>query len=184
MPMNTTILDQRGVDSVVIVNEFLEVPQTSFVSPVSTVRPANTTAYANVDVLGASNATWVFQNIGPQAGGDVMIRGVEFEADIAALPANMTTFTLYLYNAPPPSVLADNAAWDLPAGDRPSFLGSVSLGTLVDLGSTLYVRTDALLIPVRVLPGGTLYGYAVTTIGFTPGAASEVYKITLHATAL
>lgn len=148
----------------------------------SITRPANVTAYTANDVLGAAVAALTFPSMGPP-GADIMITSVELEVDIAAVPASMTSFRLYLYSGTPPSALADNTAWDLPAGDRPSFLGYLDLGTPVDLGSTLYVRTNGVNAQFK-LAGTALFGYLVTNGGFTPNANSEVYVVTLHATAL
>lgn len=148
----------------------------------SITRPGNATAYTANDVLGATAAALTFPNIGP-AGSDVLITSAELEIDVTAVPAGMTTFRLYLYSVTPPSALADNAAWDLPAGDRASFLGYVDLGTPVDLGSTLYVRTNGINAHFK-LAGTSMFGYLVTAAGFTPAGNSEVYVVTLHATAL
>lgn len=150
-----------------------------YTSAVTVTRPANVTPYtANDDVGGAIT----FPTMGP-SGGNVIITSGELEIDVAAVPTGMTSFRLYLYSVTPPSALADNAAWDLPAGDRASFLGYVDLGTPVDLGSTLYVRTDGINAHFK-LAGTSLFGYLVTNGGFTPAGNSEVYVVTLHATAL
>lgn len=147
-------------------------------------RPANTTAYTAGDVVGATAAAIQFvAGAAWPAGGAVIITSAELEIDVAAVPAGMTSFRLYLYSVTPPSALADNAAWDLPAGDRASFVGYVDLGTPVDLGSTLYCRVDGVNAQVGLGVGG-LFGYLVTNGGFTPAGASEVYAVTLHAVAL
>lgn len=148
----------------------------------SITRPANATAYTANDVLGATAAALTFANMGPP-GADIMITTVELEVDVTAVPSGMTTFRLYLYSVSPPSAFADNGAWDLPAGDRPSFLGYLDLGTPVDIGSTLYVRTNGVNAHFK-LAGTTLFGYLVTAGGFTPAGNSEVYVVTLHAQAL
>lgn len=141
----------------------------------SITRPANVTAYTANDVLGGALDLGV---LGPSAK-SVMITSVQLEADIAAVPSGMTSFRLYLYSVTPPSALADNAAWDLPSGDRASFLGYIDMGSPVDLGSTLYVEANG--VNKQVLLAGThLFAYLVTNGGFTPNANSEVYKVTLH----
>jgi hypothetical protein len=95
----------------------------------------------------------------------------------------MTSFRLHLYDATPPSATADNAAWDLPAGDRANYLGYVDLGSPVDVGATLYVQTDQVNKQFRASTAD-LYGYLVTNGGFTPAANSEVYVPELNAVAL
>lgn len=142
-------------------------------------RPANVTAYTALDVVGGA---LTFTNMAPWAG-EILITSVSLECDIAAVPAGMVNMRLYLYNVTPPSALADNAAWDLPAGDRASFLGYVDLGTPVDLGSTLYVKADNLNAQITTA-GTSIFGYLVTIGGFTPNANSEVYVLTLHAAIL
>jgi hypothetical protein len=79
----------------------------------------------------------------------------------------------------PPSALADNDPFDLPAGDRAAYLGSINVGTPVDLGSTLYVAQDGINKQVT-LASSNLYGYLVTAGAYTP-AALVVYRIALHA---
>lgn len=142
-------------------------------------RPANQTPYTAGDVLGGALDLGV---LGASAQ-SVEIISSQLEADISAIPAGMTTFTLYLYSVTPPSALADNAAFDLPSGDRSSFLGAIPVGSLADLGATLYVETNDHHKQVK-LAGTHLFGYLVTAGGFTPAANSEVYKVSLHTRAV
>jgi hypothetical protein len=135
-------------------------------------RPANTTAYTAGDVVGG---VITFTSAGP-SGGDLLITTADLRIDVAAVPSGMTTFRLYLYDASPASAIADNAAWDLPSGDRANFLGYIDLGTPVDLGSTLYTQANQPGLQVRLASASTsLWAYLVTTSGFTPAANSEVY---------
>ena len=133
-------------------------------------RPANTTAYTAGDVVGGAIT---FTNaVG--AAGEFFITDADLRIDVTAIPSGMTSFRLYLYNVTPPSALADNAAWDLPSGDRSAFLGYVDLGTIVDLGSTLYVQSWGLNKRMKAA-STSLFGYLVTNSGYTPAANSEVY---------
>src|SRR3990167_1566296 len=87
--------------------------------PVSFARVADTTAYLANDVVGEAttiSAALEFKNMAP------------------AVISGQTSYRLYLYSSPPPSRLADNAAFDLAAADRPLFLGYVDLGSPVDIG--------------------------------------------------
>lgn len=148
---------------------------------VSLTRTNDTNAYNANDVIGAatgSTAALTFANMGPH-GGKIMITSVEFEIDVTAVISGMTTFNLHLYSVTPPSALGDNAAWDLPSGDRASYLGYISLGTPVDVGSTLYVQTTQVNRQLQ-LASASLFAYLVPVGGYTP-AASMVHKITLHA---
>jgi fermentation-respiration switch protein FrsA (DUF1100 family) len=147
---------------------------------VTKTRPANTTAYTANDVIGDSNgAVWTFQNCGA-AGQSIFITTIKLEIDIAANPG-FTSFRLYLYRVSPASALADNAAFDLSSGDRPGYIGYVDLGSPADLGSTLFVQTDGVNKQLQMGAGDTnLYGYLVTTSGFTPAANSEVYVVSFN----
>lgn len=157
---------------------FTRITSEGFTSPVTITRPANTTAYTANDVLGGAIT---FTNAAPTSpqGNELIITSVELEADITAIPAGMTTFNLYLYNVTPPSAIADNAAFDIPSGDRASFIGKIVIGALVDEGSTLYIRADNINAHIKSA-NSSLFGYLVTVGGFTPAANSEVYKLTLH----
>ena len=154
-----------------------------FGSSASITRTADTNVYAANDVIGAatgSTAAISFTLAG--AATDVMITSVALEIDITAVVAGMTSFNIALYSVTPPSALGDNAAWDLPSGDRASFLGLFSLGTPVDLGSTLYVETNQINKQITTA-GATVFAYLITVGTWTP-AASSVFKVTLHSVAL
>ena len=151
-----------------------------YIAPVTITRPANTTAYSAVDVVGG---VLTISAAGP-ASSTSMLTGTRLELDIAAVPTGMTYFTLHLYSATPPSAYADNAAWDLPSGDRSVYMGNAILGTPVDLGSTLYVEANQINKLMKLVGGSTLYGYLVTATGYTPAAVSEVYKLTVCSVAI
>jgi sarcosine oxidase gamma subunit len=142
-------------------------------------RPANVTPYTAGDVVGGAITITA---IGPSASA-IMITGAQLELDIAAIPSGMASFRLYLYSVTPPSAVADNGTWDLVSGDLPSFLGYIDLGTPVDLGSTLYVETNNINKQLK-LASANIFGYLVTSAGYTSAANSEVYKITLHTVAV
>lgn len=148
---------------------------------VTVTRPANMTPYTAGDVVGGVIA---FTAMGV-AGSHAMLTSVDLRIDIAAIPSGMTSFRLYLYSVTPPSALADNAVWDLPAGDRAAFITYIDLGSPLDLGSTLFVQTDGISKHIKLGAAETaLYGYLVTTTGFTPAANAEVYTPCLRAVAL
>lgn len=157
---------------------------------VSSARTADTTAYTAGDVIGigtgeglttAGPAAITFPNMGA-AGRETMITSVALEIDVTAIPSGMTSFRLHLYNVTPPSALVDNAAWDLPAGDRASYLGYIDLGSPVDVGSTLYVLTTGVNLQVKCATT-SLFGYLVTNGAYTPSSGA-VKVITLHGAGL
>jgi hypothetical protein len=156
----------------------VSIASTGFGASSGTVtRPANTTAYAAGDVVGATAAAITFANAAGYSGQSVRITGFRFMYNVTAVQSGQTSFRLYLYSVTPPSALADNAVWDLPSGDRASFRGYIDLGSLVDLGSTIYVQADN--VNHCFLAGGTsLFGYLVTNGAYTP-ASAETFQIDL-----
>jgi hypothetical protein len=148
---------------------------------ITKTRPNNTDAYGANDVIGSDTGTssaFTFTSVAGASGGDVLITSVSLEIDITAVISGMTSFNLHLYSVTPPSALGDAATFDLPSGDRASYLGLISLGTPVDLGSTLYVEQNGVNKQVTAA-GSSLFGYLVTVGAYTP-AASSVFKVTIH----
>lgn len=149
-------------------------------------RTADTNAYTAGDVVGSSvssgGGVLTFTGLGPPSGGAVMITGASLLIESTGLIGTEAAYTLHLYSATPGSALADNAAWDLPSGDRASYLGSISLGTPVDVGSTLYIRTDQINMQI-LAASADVYGYLVTVGAYTPTSA-RVYRIGLNVVGL
>lgn len=174
-----TQLDSAGNTKVAIAAATSGLVGLAYNTPLTITRPANTTPYSNLDVVGGA---LTFPNMGPNAG-SIMLTSSQLQLNISAIPSGMTSFFLALYNVTPPSALADNDPWDLPSGDRASFLGVIQLGTPVDLGSTLYVELNIINKQIK-LAGTSLFAYLVTQTGYTPAANSEVYVATLHAVGL
>jgi hypothetical protein len=148
---------------------------------VSITRPDNVVPYLANDVVGSSvltTAALSFPSLRSGAG-EYLITTAEFEIDAAAVIAGETTYRLHLYNVTPPSALVDNAPFDIPAGDRASYLGFLDLGAPVDLGSTLYVQTPAINKQITLLASGGAFGYLVTIGAYTP-TALRVFNAKLH----
>jgi len=133
---------------------------------------AAASAYSAGDVIGGAQAVTDLRP-GPQ-----IITSVEFMVEHTAVLSGESTYRLHLYALTPPSALADNDAWDIPAGDRLAYRGSVDILTPVDEGATLYVRADGINVAVDVPPSGTLYAYLETIGAFTATAA--IRRVTLH----
>lgn len=131
------------------------------------------TAYTGNDILvGAQTFTGA-----AAAAEDIIIEGVTLMIARTAVQASEGAYRLHLYSVTPPSALADNAPWDLPAGDRASYLGFVDITVPIDVGSTTYVQI--LNINKRVkTASANLFGYLVTIAGYTETA--DVHTITLH----
>lgn len=101
--------------------------------------------------------------------------------DVTAVPSGQTSYTLHCYSVTPPSAQADNDAWTLASGDLASYLGSIALGTPVDLGAALYVKAQYIDFDMR-LAGTSIYGVLVTAGAHT--AAAVARQVRLHAVVL
>ena len=144
---------------------------------ISITRPSDTTAYAINDAIGdtGGSAILAFTNMCRSGGGEIYITSVELELDVATSTIGATTLRLYNAN---PTAIADNAAWDIPSGDRGKYLGKVKLGTPVDEGSTMFVDNDQINKQIT-MTGTTLYAILTTDTAFTPASAT-VKRITVH----
>jgi hypothetical protein len=144
-------------------------------------RPANTTPYSIGDVVGGVLS---FANAGEDSE-HLLLTSLDMMLNIAAIPAGMAAFRLHLYVATPPSAIADNAAFDLPAGDRASYRGYIDIPAPIDLGATLFAQFDGAVNKHLLMETGTtIYAYLQTLTAFTPAANSEVYTINLRGTPL
>jgi hypothetical protein len=109
-------------------------------------------------------------------GGRVRIIGASL---IVSNATNETTaWTLHMFSATPASALADDAPFVLPAGDRATYQGAISLAQLVDFGDTLYIATDNIFKPIMLSSTGSVFAYLTNTITVTPGAVA--HTATLH----
>jgi len=133
------------------------------------------TPYTANDVVGG---VLHFKGIPPDK--ELLLTSTKLDYYVAAIPSGMTSATLQLYDRRPGSALADNAPFDIPAGDRVGWVASIALGSVADKGSTLSVETDQNNKHIKSGPEG-LYGYIVTTAGYTPAGNAESYAISLAA---
>lgn len=106
------------------------------------------------------------------AGSLIRILTAIVKIDITALQASEAAYTLQGYSATPPSAQADNAAWTLASADLPSYRGSISLGTPVDLGAALYIKTPNIDLDIK-LATSSLWGELQTVAGFTATAVAR-----------
>jgi hypothetical protein len=157
----------------------LTVDGKAYRAAVDITRPANTTAYAALDVIGTGtgdDAIITLSNIGPSAG-FVLVQSIELVIGISAVPSGMSSFRLHFYSAKP-AAAADNTAFDLTSGDRGNYIGYIDLPTPVDLGSTCFTQID---YPGKLFKLDTastsLFCELQTIGGFTPAANSEVYSL-------
>lgn len=165
--------------SVALATDSPQLPTTAAGSVQATItRPANVTQYAAGDVVGGA----ITLATGLTSGQRCMLTSMDLMLQIAALPGTpgMTTLDVHFYNVTPPSALADNAVFDIPSGDRASYLGKVSLTTPIDYGSTLMSQLDAINKAFQMSGSASLFAYLVTTTSFTPANNSEVYLLRAH----
>lgn len=146
-------------------------------SSASFTRPNDTTAYAANDVVATATANLTFASVLPIAGQQFIITGATLEIDAAAVPAGMSGFKLYLYNALP-TVIADNTAYNLPSADRAKYLGYIQISTPIDIGDTLWSQNDNINFNGKALTT-SLYAILVTDAAYTPTSAC-VKTITLY----
>lgn len=121
-----------------------------------------------------------FTFLGPQSkpipnGCLIRILGTELRIDHTALVASEGAYTLHLYTAAP-TTIADNAAYAITAADLPNYIGSLSLGTPVDLGAALFVKSAALTHDVPLV-AASLYGFLINAGTMTPTAVARQVKL-------
>jgi len=148
-------------------------------------RAADVNPYFANDVYGAP---FELTNAG-SSGGFIILNGVRIILNISTLPAAMSGFVLYLYSISPPSNVADNGAFSVPAGDRgvaatPILLTplGIDMGTaqLAVGGGSVVLATTNINEEFKLATGSTsLFGYLVTRAAFTPAAPSETATIAL-----
>ena len=141
---------------------------------ITVTRPANATAYTALDVVGGLLTFPLVANPGQLS--EVIHAALHYR--VAAVPAGMGAFKLHLYNASP-TVIADNAAFDIPVGDADKYMGFVDLVVPVDYGATIYTQVAVgqgrMIMPLET----SVYGYLQTVGGYTPAGNSEVLTLAL-----
>lgn len=135
----------------------------------ATFTPA-ATSHTALDSVGGAKAI----DFGAISGSTIRIVSATLEIDGATIET--TAWRLHLYSVTPPSAYADDAAWDIPSGDRASYLGYLDFAQVVDFGSTLWIETTNIQKQL-VLAGTGLFGYLVNTTTLTPQAVAHIVKL-------
>jgi hypothetical protein len=140
-----------------------------YISKVSVTRPDNTTPYAALDVLGTDPASVIeFTNIAPQGGGTIVLLYASLMINVGSGGPSQTR--LHLYSSAP-TAIADNAAFNLPSGDRAKYLGYVTLPAPTDLGDTMFAEDDFLRKTITTT-SSSVFAVAETSAVFTPAAVT------------
>jgi hypothetical protein len=140
-----------------------------YISKVSVTRPNNTDAYTANDVLGTDPASVIqFTNIAPEGGGTIVLLYASMRIDAGSSTQGQTR--LHLYSSAP-TAIADNAAFNLPAGDRDKYLGFITLSAPDDLGDTMFAEEDFLRKTITAT-SSSVFAIAETTSAFTPAAST------------
>lgn len=145
----------------------------------SITRPANATAYAAGDVVANTDGDInVVTGLSNEITGGVVILGYRLMVNVNAVPAGMDIFRIHLFNAPP-TVIADNTAFALPAADSDKYLGCIETGVPADVGDVLWTRGDNLNFPVLLDADMAVYAVLETRGAFTP-ASGGVFTVHLY----
>jgi len=140
-----------------------------YISKATSTRPNDTTAYSANDVVGTDPASVIeFANIAPQGGGTIVLLYASMRIDAGTSAQGQTR--LHLYSSAP-TAIADNAAFNLPSGDRDKYLGFITLGGPIDLGDTMFAEED-LLRKTITATSSSVFAIAETTTAFTPAAST------------
>lgn len=134
-------------------------------------------AYGAVDIFSVAQAFAFTYSDGTavQPGSLIRVYSTILKIDATALQASEAGYLLALYSVTPPSAQADNAAWTLASADLPSYLGTLDIGTPVDAGAALFVKTQLSANQDIKLASSvsSVYGELITTPAFTPTAVAR-----------
>lgn len=144
-------------------------------------RPADTTAYTAHDAIcdkTVSPTVLTFANALRGPGGEGKVVAATIATDQIA---NVETFKLQLYKAPPSVYPADNAANDAPRYvDIASFIGTIQFGAaakpLVGAPTASYAEKTGLNMEITNTDGtSNIYGVLESVLGFTPASGQKFH---------
>ena len=136
-------------------------------------------AYGAGDVMSvAQTMAWTnaASGLAVPSGSVIRILTAVVKIDVTAVPSGQTSYTLAMYSVTPPSAQADNDVWTLASADLPSYLGSISLGTPVDLGAACYVKQQYVDFDIG-LAGTSIFGELVTVGAHTATAVTRGVRL-------
>lgn len=134
-------------------------------------------AYGAGDIMNvAKEFAWTFADSGLAipTGSLIRVLSTVTKIDITAVPSGQTSYTLRKYGRTPPSAQADNDAWTLVSGDLPYYRGPLSLGTPVDEGSCLYIKSQYIDTDIKLEDGSSsTWGELITDGAHTAAAVAR-----------
>lgn len=139
---------------------------------VTFTRPANTTAYTALDVIGSTDTANHQATSAGVAGSLIQIVGASLTINNTSLPSGMSGFRLHLFDASP-AAIADNAAFAAAAAERSKYRGWVDLATPTVIGGGfLFTFGDYIGRPLRLVTTGFFFNLQ-TISGYTPASGTE-----------
>lgn len=135
-------------------------------------RPADTTPYTALDVIGSAISAILEIPLGIPAGAEVQLDTLSLTINRTTIPSGMTSVIAHLYTAVP-TALADNDPFSSVAADRALYAGSLSLSSVVVIGGGfLYAFSDYGGRKV-VLTTNSIFVVLQTAGGYTPASVTE-----------
>jgi len=128
-------------------------------------------AHSARDSLGGARE---FTGVGTGPGESRIINSTDIV--ISGATAVTTIWEVHLYSVTPPSAILDDAVWDIPSGDRASYLGFVPIAQTVDAGATQYGHTPLIGRQFK-LSGTSLFAYLVPVSAITTEAVAHTVSL-------
>lgn len=134
-------------------------------------------AYGAGDIMDVAKEftwTWAATGLAIPDGSLIRVLSAVTKIDVTAVPSGQTSYTLRKYSRTPPSAQADNAAWSLASTDLTYYRGPLPLGTPVDEGAALYVKSQYIDTDIKLEEGRhTTWGQLVTDGAHTAAAVAR-----------
>lgn len=132
-------------------------------------------AYGAGDIMNvAKELSFVDRNgLAIPNGSLIRILSTAMKINVTTVPVGQTSYTGRLYSATPPSVQADNDLWTLVAGDLTVYRGPIALGTPVDEGSCLYIKSQYVDTDIKLASDRSSLWMELVTDGAHTAAAVD-----------
>lgn len=138
-------------------------------------------AYGAGDIISTAQEfafTFTDTGVAVPVGSTIRILTTRLKIGVTAVPSGMTSFTMPVYTAAPATASqGNNDAWAAAAADLALYRGTIALGTPVDLGAFLFVRTPYQDFDVTLVTS-SLFGTLVTTGAHTAAAVAREVTFT------